>query len=50
VQYSTQYFEQVPGDPPSVEPDVAAPLSWADWSAGRDPVLAAVLARELPAK
>jgi hypothetical protein len=50
VQYSTEYFEQVPGDPPSVDPDVAAPLSWADWSAGRDPVLAAVLARELPAK
>jgi hypothetical protein len=50
VQYSTQYFEQVPGDPASVAPDVVAPLSWAHWSTGRDPVLEAVLAREPPAK
>ncbi|HET6164923.1 MAG TPA: hypothetical protein VFG37_14735 [Planctomycetota bacterium] len=50
VQYSTQYFEQVPGDPASVEPDVVAPLSWAHWSEGRDPVLEAVLAREPSAK
>ena len=50
VQYSTKYFDQVPGDPASVEPDLVAPLSWAHWSAGRDPVLEAVLARELPAK
>jgi len=50
MQYSTKYFDQMPGDPTSVEPDVVAPLSWAHWSAGRDPVLEAVLARELPAK
>jgi hypothetical protein len=44
VQYSTKHFVQVEGDPPSVEPDVAAPLSWSDWSSGRDPVLEAILA------
>jgi hypothetical protein len=44
VQYSTKYWELVPGDPPSVLPDVAAPLSFDDWSSGRDPVLDAVRA------
>jgi hypothetical protein len=44
IQYSTKYFRQVDGDPPSVAPDVAAPLSWSDWSSGRDPVLEAALA------
>jgi hypothetical protein len=44
VQYSTKYFQQVEGDPPSVDPDVAALLSWSDWSGGRDPALEAILA------
>jgi hypothetical protein len=49
VQYSTKYWELVPGDPPSVVPDVAAPLSFDDWSSGRDPVVDAVLAWTAPA-
>jgi len=47
IQYSTKYWERVPqvdGDPPSVLPDVAAPLSWTHWSSGRDPVVEALLA------
>lgn len=44
VQYSTKHFTQVEGDPPAVEPDVAVPLAWSDWTNGRDPVLEAILA------
>jgi hypothetical protein len=49
ISYSTKYFQQVPGDPPSVEPDVAAPLTFADFESGRDPVVAAALAWKPPA-
>lgn len=44
VSYSTKFFRQVPDDPPSVVPDVAAPLTWAHWRDGRDPVLEAIAA------
>jgi hypothetical protein len=38
-----------PGDPRlSMQPTVSAPLSWDDYAAGRDPVLAAALARPIP--
>jgi hypothetical protein len=44
VTCSTKYFHLVDGDPPSVEPDVAAPITWPDWRDGKDPALAAALA------
>jgi hypothetical protein len=44
VQYSTKYFRMADGDPESVPLDLLAPTSIADWLAGRDPALEAVLA------
>ena len=43
VRYSTRYFMPVPGDPPSLAPDLDARISSADFKAGRDPVLTACL-------
>jgi zinc transport system substrate-binding protein len=43
VSYCTKYFQMVKGDPESVEPDVAAPVTFEDWKSGRDPALAAIL-------
>lgn len=40
VWFSTKYFESVPGNPPSVDPDRRIDLTAADYFAGRDPVLA----------
>ena len=45
VQYSTQYFETDPSDPPSMMPDVILEVSSADYFAGRDPVLDAAMGR-----
>lgn len=44
VQYSTKHFRMVDGDPESVPLDLPAPTRIADWLAGRDPALEAVLA------
>ena len=42
--YSTKFFQLVPGDPPSVFPDITVELSSDDYLTGRDPVLEAILA------
>ena len=39
VQYSTKFFNTMPGDPPSLNPDVTRQISFADYVAGKDPVL-----------
>lgn len=44
VNYSVKFFQTVPGDPPSLMPDLLVELSVDDYLAGRDPVLAAILA------
>jgi hypothetical protein len=44
VNYSVKLFTTVPGDPPSVMPDLLVELSMDDYLAGRDPVLEAILA------
>lgn len=44
VSYSTRLFQTVPGDPPSVLPDLPVEMSVNDLLAGRDPVLEAILA------
>lgn len=44
VGYSSNYFKRVDGDPDSVQPDINAALSFSDYLAGRDVVLAAALA------
>ena len=31
-----------------IDPDLAVPLTFADWAAGRDPALDAILARPIP--
>jgi hypothetical protein len=38
--------ERFPARAPTLAPDVAAPLTFAAWAAGRDPALDAVMARE----
>ncbi len=43
VSYSTNYFQEVAGDPAAVFPDRTIEPSSADYFAGRDPVLDAVL-------
>lgn len=42
VMYSTKFFELVPDDAPSVLPDLSAPVHFAQWKEGRDPVLEAI--------
>ncbi len=39
VSYSIQYFKEVEGDPDSIEPDILAEPTFADYKAGRDAVL-----------
>jgi hypothetical protein len=39
VQYSTKFFNTMPGDPLSLNPDVTRQISFADYAAGKDPVL-----------
>ena len=43
VYYSTKFFRLVRGDPPAVMPDVPIEPTFADYAAGRDPVLGYVL-------
>jgi hypothetical protein len=47
VQHSTRRFVYRGYDGPALAPELAVLLSSADWFAGRDPVLAAALARPL---
>ncbi len=42
VTYSTKHFELLADDSPSVMPDLAAPLRFAHWKEGRDPVVEAI--------
>lgn len=44
VQYSTKYFEMDRDDPPTLTPELPVELSSADYFAGRDPALSAILA------
>ena len=44
VQVPTRWFSQLDNDVDAIEPDVRIPTTWADYAAGRDPVLAAALA------
>ncbi len=45
VLVSSRYHEKAPGDDRlQIEPDVPVELTWADYAAGRDPVLEAALA------
>jgi hypothetical protein len=43
VTYSVKYFKEVDGDPDSLYPDISVESTFADFEAGRDPVLEAVL-------
>ncbi len=45
VHYSTKYFPELKDDPPALMPDLRIPLTAADYFAGRDPVLEAILKR-----
>ena len=45
VYYSTKFFRLVKGDPPAVTPDVPIEPTFADYAAGRDPLLWYVLER-----
>jgi C-terminal processing protease CtpA/Prc len=44
VFYTVRFFQTVPGDPPSVMPDLPVEMSIDDLLAGRDPVLDAIIA------
>jgi hypothetical protein len=48
VGYSTRFFRLLPDDPPWLAPDVTVTLTSADYLAGRDPVLEAILDRLAP--
>lgn len=43
VHYSTKFFKTMPEDPPSLMPHVVVEHAFADYAAGRDPVLEAIL-------
>jgi hypothetical protein len=45
VTYSTKIFEDPNHKGDSLVPDLAAETTYADWAAGRDPVLDAILKR-----
>ena len=47
LQYSTKTFYRVEGDPETLAPDVVVPVVSADWFAGRDAAVEAVLRLEL---
>ena len=44
VIYSTRFFKLLETDSPSFDPDISVQISSADYAAGRDPVLDAILA------
>jgi len=49
VSYSTRFYTFAPGDPENrIRPDVPVATSWADYKAGRDPVIDAALAYPNP--
>jgi hypothetical protein len=39
VNYTIKYFNTMSGDPPSLNPDIMRTMSFADYAAGRDPIL-----------
>jgi hypothetical protein len=43
VSFSVKYFKEVDGDPDSLYPDITVEPSFADFQAGRDPVLERIL-------
>lgn len=43
IQYSTKFFQMVKGDPVAIMPDVRIEPTFADFVAGRDPVLEYIL-------
>jgi hypothetical protein len=43
LSYSTRYYEFLPGQDGLLEPDKKISMTWADWVAGRDPVLEWIL-------
>jgi hypothetical protein len=43
LKYSTKFFKLLEDDPPSFTPDITAQISSTDYSAGQDPILAAIL-------
>lgn len=45
VLYSTKYFQQVDGDPPTIEPDIRAELSFSEFRRGIDPAWEYILAQ-----
>jgi C-terminal processing protease CtpA/Prc len=45
VMYSTKYFRNPDHETDSLLPEIPVELSYADWAAGRDPVLGAILKR-----
>ena len=48
VSYSTRYYQFVDQDVPAVLPDERIDPSWADFRAGRDPVMDWILSRPAP--
>jgi len=50
VQHSTKHFKPWPNEAVALEPEIAIPLRWSDYRAGRDPVLEAVAGLQLPAR
>ena len=46
VSYSTKFYTFLPGDAGLVRPDREILPTWADWLAGRDPVMDWILAQE----
>ena len=48
VSYSTRYYKFLDEDVPAVMPDERIDVTWADFRAGRDPVMDWILSRPLP--
>lgn len=42
VNHSTKFWKRMEGDPPTLEPDLFVEPTWAEYAAGRDPVLEAI--------
>ena len=45
VSYSTRYYKFLDEDVPAVMPDKRIDANWADFKAGRDPVMEWILAQ-----
>jgi hypothetical protein len=48
VSYSTTYFSLLKGDPPSIKPDLPAPMDYDQYIHGIDPAMVAVRLHNLP--